>query len=85
MTKTESAWEREYYSKGFAVCEHSIIDDTTFCRFRSETFEFDNGGDIDRILMGRGPREDYSRSMLYAEVAKLRRLKHNRIKKASNG
>ena len=76
-----SPWEKEYFSKGFAVCEHSIIDDRTFCRFRNETFLFDNGGDIDHLILGKGPYSDRKRTMLHAKVSKLRTLK----KRSANG
>ena len=32
--------EKDFFSKGKAVCEPRILTDTIFCRFREETFEF---------------------------------------------
>ena len=32
--------EEDYYAKGLAVCQPIIMNDTIYCRFRDETFEF---------------------------------------------
>lgn len=41
MTDTYAdLFERDYFSKGLAVCESHILTDTIFCRFRDEEFEF---------------------------------------------
>ena len=69
-------WERDYYSKGFAVCEPDIINDVMYCRFRDEEFEIPSAEDMD-LVEGMGPMTgDETRwSMLHAEVSKLRKWK----------
>lgn len=34
------SWEKDFFSKGNAVCESRILSDTVYCRFRREDYEF---------------------------------------------
>ena len=69
-------WERDYYSKGLAVCEADIINDVVYCRFRDEEFEIPSADNF-RIIEGMGPMigKEIRKTMLCAKISKLRKYK----------
>lgn len=64
-------FERDYFSKGLAVCEPHILTDTIFFRFRDEEFEFP-ANDVWQLV-----KHDRS-SFDSAEVEKLREYKRKK-------
>lgn len=69
-------WERDYWSKGRAVCQHDIIHDEIYCRYRDETFHIRDHSAQFEIINGMGPLiNNEKRTMMHAKIKDLRKLK----------